>query len=63
MDNGTRNKRLRRLMYKEIREMSEKYKDECKYLGSHTETEGEKRERLKRAECEAKRKNRWTLHK
>lgn len=62
MDNGTRNRRLRRMMYKEINEMCARYDEECRYLGSHKETEQEKQERLKRAANELKRKSRWTLH-
>lgn len=62
MDNGTRNRRLRRLMYKEINEMCARYDEECRYLGSHKETDREKQERLKKADCELQRKSRWTLH-
>ena len=62
MDNRTRNRRLRQLQHKEVNDMCARYEEECRYLGSHQETEEEKQERLKRADCELKRKNRWTLH-
>lgn len=56
------NNRLRRLMYKEINDMCAQYEEECKFIGSHYETEEEREQRLKKKYYEQLRKQRWTLH-
>lgn len=62
MTNAARNRRLNQLMRKEINEQCAKYEEECRFLGSHKETEEEKQARLNRKRCEELHKNRWTLH-
>lgn len=62
MINTVRNRRRKYLMYQEINQMCAKYEDECRFLGSHQETEEEKMARLKRKEYEDKHKQLWTLH-
>lgn len=62
MDNRTRNKKLNRLMRNEINGICQRYKDECRELGSHIETVEERAARLKKKEYEEKHKQRFTLH-
>lgn len=50
----------RRLALLEERRMLDRYWDECKYLGSHIETEEERQERLKRKALR-ERKDIWQL--
>ncbi|MDE6150195.1 MAG: hypothetical protein K2F81_08950 [Ruminococcus sp.] len=54
--------RRKYLMYKEIRNDCLRFKKECKYLGSHRETEQEKAERLKKKECKKRCEERFKLH-
>lgn len=54
--------RLRRLAVLETEKMIIRYPSECKELGSHFETEEEKRERLKRKEQKRKQEERYKLH-
>jgi hypothetical protein len=49
-------------MYKEINDMCARYEEECKFIGSHYETEEEREQRLKKEYYEQLRKQRWTLH-
>ena len=62
MNKKARNRKLNRLMHNEINDMCNRYKDECRELGSHTETAEERAARLKKKEYEEKRKQRFTLH-
>lgn len=43
--------------------MCARYKKECKELGSHMETEEERKERLKRYEAQRKHRETYQLHK
>ncbi len=50
------------LMKKEIERDCLNYKKECKYLGSHQETEQERTDRLKRIEYKKRCEERFKLH-
>ena len=62
MTNRNQAARLNRLMWKEIRDMCYRFEIESGEVQTHIETDEEKLERLKKIECERKRKERWTLH-
>lgn len=55
--------RLRRLAVLDTNRMCARYKKECKELGSHMETEEERKERLKRYEAQRKHRETYQLHK
>ena len=53
--------RLRQLANLDQERMLRRYESECKELGSHMETEAERRERIKRNEYKKKCIERYTL--
>ncbi len=57
-----RNARRKELAQYDVEKMCARYKKECKYLGSHQETEQEREIRLNQAKLKKRCEERFKLH-